>query len=147
MVNRDRIRAAENGGAGSIIMTRGLTMQRLLPAVMILNAVIFLGAAIEHAGVAIGPFSEPTIMPATIVETTCGLSLAWGAAGVMLRSGSRRRVALITNLVALAGVLLGIAALAAGAGPRTASNDVHHGIMLALIISSLAILIFGPEGD
>ncbi len=127
-------------------MTRSLTMRRLLAVVMILNAVIFLGAAIEHAGITIGPFSEPTIMPATIVETICGLSLAWGAAAVMLRSGSRWRVALITNLVALAGVLLGIAALAAGAGPRTASNDVHHGIMLTLIVSSLAMLIYGRKG-
>jgi hypothetical protein len=128
-------------------MIRRITRQRLLQVVMILNAVFFLAAATEHAGAAIGPFREPTIIPATIVEIICGVSLAWGAAAVMLRSGSRWRVALITNLVALAGVLLGIAALAAGRGPRTASNDVHHGIMLTLIITSLAILFFGRKGD
>ena len=128
-------------------MTQRVTMQRLLQIVMIVNATIFLFAAIEHAGVAIGPFCEPTIIPATIVETICGLSLAWGAAAVALRSGSRWRTALITNLVALGGVSLGIAALAAGRGPRTASNDVHHGIMLVLIIASLAILFFGRKGD
>lgn len=128
-------------------MTLGPTMKGLLPVVMILNAVIFFFAAIEHAGVAIGPFSEPTIIPAAIVETICGVSLAWGAAAVIVGSGSRGRIALIANLVAFAGVLLGIASLAAGAGPRTASNDVHHAIMLSLIIISVAILFFGRKGD
>jgi len=40
-------------------------------------------------------------------------------------------------------VLLGIAALAAGAGPRTASNDLYHRIMLLLIDTSLLILFLG----
>ena len=128
-------------------MTRRLTSIRLLELLMILNAVVFFAAAIEHAGVAIGRFHEPTIIPATIVEMICGASLAWGAAAIMLRSGNRWRVALITNLVALTGVLLGIAALAAGRGPRTASNDVHHGTMLTIIITSLAILFFGRKDD
>ena len=42
----------------------------------------------------------------------------------------------------LGGVLLGMAALAAGWGPRTASNDLYHHIMLALIGASLLILFF-----
>ena len=47
------------------------------------------------------------------------------------------------NFVALGGVLLGIAALAASAGPRTASNDLYHRIMLLLIGASLLILFLG----
>jgi hypothetical protein len=38
---------------------------------------------------------------------------------------------------------LGIAALAAGRGPRTASNDLYHRTMLVLIGTSLLILVFG----
>jgi uncharacterized membrane protein len=41
------------------------------------------------------------------------------------------------------GVLLGIAALAAGAGPRTASNDLYHRMMLILIGIVILILSFG----
>jgi hypothetical protein len=37
-------------------------------------------------------------------------------------------------------VLSGIAALAAGAGPRTASNDLYHRMMLALIAITVLIL-------
>jgi hypothetical protein len=60
------------------------------------------------------------------------------------------RAPLIANLVALAGVLLGMAALAAGRGPRTASNDLYHHIMLVLIGVSLAILAvakFAPRSN
>jgi hypothetical protein len=52
----------------------------------------------------------------------------------------RWRIALTTNLVALGGVLLGIVALAAGAGPRTASNDLYHRMMLILIIAVILLL-------
>jgi len=50
---------------------------------------------------------------------------------------------LITNLVALGGVSLGIVALAIGAGPRTASNDLYHRVMLILIVTVILLLFFG----
>jgi len=51
-------------------------------------------------------------------------------------------IALTGNLVALAGVLLGVVALAIGRGPRTASNDLYHRIMLGLIGVSVLLLFF-----
>jgi len=69
----------------------------------------------------------------------------WGAIALFRSSRKRWRVALIANLVALGGVLLGIAALAAGAGPRTVSNDLYHRVMLALIGASLLILFFAKS--
>jgi hypothetical protein len=54
------------------------------------------------------------------------------------------RAAFIGNLVAIIGVAIGMVALA-GAGPRTASNDLYHGIMLALATASLVILLV-PAG-
>jgi hypothetical protein len=110
---------------------------------MIANAAIFLFGAVQHAGFAVGPFHEPVIIPAAIVETLCGFCLLWGAIALLRNSRMRWRAALITNFVALGGVLLGIAALAAGAGPRTASNDLYHRIMLILIGAVVLILFFG----
>jgi hypothetical protein len=115
-------------------------MIRVLGWLMASNAVLFFFGAVQHAGVSVGPFREPRILPATIVETLCGLALGWGAVAVFGSSTAKWRVALITNLVALAGVVLGIAALAAGAGPRTPSNDLYHVIMLVLIGASLVLL-------
>ena len=118
-------------------------MKRLLESVMITNSALFFFGAVQHAGFAIGSFHEPRIIPAAIVETLCGLSLLCGARAVLIHSRGEWRVALIANLVALGGVLLGMASLAAGLGPRTASNDLYHRIMLVLIGVSLLILLFG----
>jgi hypothetical protein len=118
-------------------------MRRLLEFVMITNAALLFFGAVQHAGLAIGSFHEPRIIPAAIVETLCGLSLVCGAAAVLIHSRMEWPVAVMTNLIALGGVLLGIAALAAGRGPRTASNDLYHRIMLLPIGASLLILFFG----
>ena len=116
-------------------------MRILLGCVMIANALLFFFGAVQHAGVSIGYFHEPRIIPAAIVESLCGLSLVWGVAAVFGHSPVEWRTAIIANLVPLGGVLLGMAALAAGRGPRTASNDMYHHIMLALIVTAF-ILIF-----
>jgi hypothetical protein len=115
-------------------------MKTLLGSIMIANAALFTFGAVQHVGVAIGPFHEPRILPAAIVETICALSLLLGAAAVLGQAMNLWGTALIANLIALAGVLLGIAALAAGAGPRTASNDLYHRIMLVVIGACLVIL-------
>ena len=110
---------------------------------MISNAVLFFFGAVQHLGIAIGRFHEPRIIPAAIVETICGISLAGGAAFVFGHPASRWGLPLISNLIALSGVLLGMAALVAGRGPRTASNDLYHHIMLGLIGASVAVLALG----
>ncbi len=119
-------------------------MKTLAGWLMIANAVLFFFGAIQHLGVAIGPFHEPRITPASIVETLCGLSLLWGSVALFHNSNALR-VAVITNVAALSGVLLGMAALAVGAGPRTASNDLYHRIMLLLIAASILFLFLGRQ--
>lgn len=118
-------------------------MRRSLEIVMTANAALFFFGAVQHAGIAIGPFREPRIIPASIVETLCGAGLLCGVAAILLHSRMEWRVALLTNLFALSGVLLGVAALAVGAGPRTRSNDFYHGAMLLLIGAGLALLVIG----
>jgi hypothetical protein len=117
-------------------------MKTLAGSLMLANAALFFFGSVQHAGVAIGRFHEPLIVPAAIVEAVCGLSLLWGAIALFDAWRMRWRAALTANLVALGGVLLGIAALAAGAGPRTASNDLYHHIMLVLIGATLLVLFF-----
>jgi hypothetical protein len=118
-------------------------MKAAAACLMMANAALFFFGAVQHAGIAVGPFHEPLIVPAAIVETLCGICLVWGAAALFRNSQARWRTALIMNFVALGGVLLGIAALAVGAGPRTESNDLYHRIMLLLIGASLLILFSG----
>jgi len=100
---------------------------------------------LQHAGVAIGSLHEPVIVPASVVEVLCALALSWGTAAVLKQSLKAWRAAFIGNLVAIIGVVIGMVALALGPGPWTASNDLYHGIMLALATASFVILLV-PAG-
>ncbi len=117
-------------------------MKTLLGCLMISNAALFFFGALQHLGIALGRFHEPRIIPAAVVETICGICLVWGAVFAFSHAPVNWGVPLISNLVALGGVLLGMVALAAGRGPRTASNDLYHQIMLTLIGASLLVLGF-----
>ncbi|HWY55246.1 MAG TPA: hypothetical protein VNZ03_12330 [Terriglobales bacterium] len=117
-------------------------MRTALGLIMISNAALFLFGAIQHAGIPVGSFHEPRIIPAAVVESICGLFLLWGSIAIFGHLSSDWKIALIGNFVSLGGVLLGMAALAAGRGPRTASNDLYHRIMLVLIGASVLILFF-----
>jgi hypothetical protein len=117
-------------------------MKTLTALLMLVNAALFFFGAVQHAGIALGPFHEPYIIRATIVETLCGLGLLCGAVALLRDWKKSWSLALAGNLFALAGVLLGMVALAVGAGPRTASNDLYHRIMLVLIAAATLLLCF-----
>jgi hypothetical protein len=68
--------------------------------------------------------ARPTIIPASVVEALCAVELSCGAAAVTKHSLNAWRAACTGNLVAIVGVVIGMVALAMGAGPRTASNDL-----------------------
>ena len=113
----------------------------VLGIIMLANAALFFFGATQHVGITLGPFHEPRIIPAAIVESICGISLTWGAAIVLGSPLLAWSAPLISNLIALAGVCMGMIALAHGRGPRTASNDLYHHIMLSLIGVSLLVLV------
>jgi Na+-transporting NADH:ubiquinone oxidoreductase subunit NqrB len=120
-------------------------MKPLLTVLMLGNAAVFVFGALQHAGVAIGSLHEPVIIPASVVELLCASALSWSTLAVMKQSPKAWRGAFIANLIAILGVVIGMVALALGAGPRTASNDLYHRIMLALAVASLVILLV-PAG-
>jgi hypothetical protein len=117
----------------------------LLTALKLGNAALFLFGALQHAGAAVGSLHEHVIVPASVVEVLCALALSLGAVAVLKQSLKVWRAAFIGNLVVIIGVAIGMVALAVGAGPRTASNDLYHGIMLALATASLVALLV-PAG-
>lgn len=115
-------------------------MKALLACLMFANTALFFFGAVQHLGVTFGSFHEPRIIPAAIVESICGISLAIGGSVVLSQTQVPLGAPLTGNFIAIAGVLLGMAALAAGRGPRTASNDLYHHIMLMLAGLSLIVL-------
>jgi hypothetical protein len=85
--------------------------------------------------------AEPQIIDATIVEGLCGLFLAVSAYAVFTRWTWAWPVATAAYTFAVAGVLLGIGALAAGLGPTTEANYIYHRVMLVALAAGLIFLL------
>jgi hypothetical protein len=131
-------------------MTEQATHRRtgVATAVGVLSAIYaatFFVGALLHLGLRVplgfAVLAEPRILPATIVEGLCGLALAVAAFAVLARKGWARTAAIAAHAFALGGVLLGTAALAAGAGPSTDLNTVYHRVMLVALAAVLALLL------
>ncbi len=115
------------------------TIVTVITVLMVAEAVTFLLAALLHLGIPLG-LSEPRIIPAAIVEGLCGLFLAVSAYAVVARTTWAWGAALAANLFAVAGVLLGITALALGAGPSTEANTIYHRVILGVLVVVLVLL-------
>jgi hypothetical protein len=123
---------------------------RALGALMAIEAATFaLGAAL-HAGARISlgftDLDEPRIIPATIVESACGLALAIGAFGLLSGRAWGRPAALAAHVVALAGITLGMIAVAAGGGTSTELNDAYHRAMVGTLLLGLTLLVYPTTG-
>jgi hypothetical protein len=110
-----------------------------------LYAVTFFCGALLHLGVRIplgaAVLAEPTILPAAIVESLCGLALSFGALALLVRWNRAWTAVFAAHAFALGGVLLGVTALALGAGPSTDLNTMYHRVMLVGLVSVLALLL------
>jgi hypothetical protein len=115
----------------------------------VLYAATFFFGALLHLGVRIplgfAVLAEPTILPATIVESLCGLALSFSAFAVLTRMNFAWTAAFAAHGFALGGVLLGIVALALGGGPSTDLNTIYHRVMLVALVTVLALLL-SPTG-
>jgi hypothetical protein len=124
---------------------RGTGVATVVGALSALYAATFLFGALLHLGVRVplgfAELAEPRILPATVVEGLCGLALSVAAWAILARKGWARTAAIAAHAFALGGVLLGTAALAAGAGPSTDMNTVYHGVMLVALAAVLALLL------
>jgi hypothetical protein len=108
---------------------------------MVGEAMTFLLAALLHLGIQFPlGFSEPRIIPAAIVEGLCGLFLAVSAYTVFAHKTWAWGAALTAHIFAVAGVLLGITALALGLGPSTEANTIYHRVILGVLVVVLALL-------
>lgn len=113
-------------------------MAALIRALVVVNGVTFLVFAASHAGTSVPlglvTLAEPRIVPAMVVEGLCGLAFVLSAVALFTHRPWAAPATLAAHVFALAGVLLGMAALAAGRGPRTATNDIYHRVMLVVLL-------------
>jgi hypothetical protein len=120
---------------------------RLIEAAL---AISFLVGALTHAGVRLPlgftTIDEPTIVPAAIVEGVIAVAFAVAAlADLTGRPDARIRLRMALRL-GIAGVLLGMFALAVGRGTRTELNDVFHVVALIVMLFALRLTAGGRDG-
>jgi len=121
--------------------TRHLTrFGSAIGVIVVLEALTFLAAALLHGGVEL-PIGivEPVSIPAMIAEGIIGIALALAAYTIFIRKGRTAwAMTLAAHLIAVAGVLLGMVAMALGPEPVTDANALYHRI--ALGVASLMLL-------
>ncbi len=135
------IEQPESDRRGGVATTIGV-LSAVYAATFFFGALLHLGVRIP-LGFAV--LEEPGIIPATIVEGLCAVALAIAAFVVLTRKNLAWRVALAAHAFALGGVLLGIAALAVGAGPSTELNTIYHRVMVVALAAVIALLL-SPGG-
>ena len=115
---------------------------------MVLEALSFLYFALLHLKVRIPVdftiIEEPRRPFAVIVEGLAAVVLALGASAVLTRRTWAWVAATGAHAVALAGVLWGMVAIAAGRGPHTQLNDTYHRVMVVVLGAGLILLLTRP---
>jgi hypothetical protein len=128
---------------------RGTGIATAVGILSALYAVTFFCGAWLHLGVQIPlgftVLAEPRILPATVVEGLCGLALAVAAFAVLAHMSWAWSAAFAAHAFSLGGVLLGMVALAVGAGPPTELNTIYHRVMLVALVAVLTLLL-SPAG-
>ena len=121
----------------------------LLTIVIILEALTFFSFGLLHSGVRLSlgfaVLREPRIIPAMIVESLSGTLLSGSTFAVATNKSWSWTASVIAHTISIGGVLLGMAALALGAGPRTELNDIYNRTILTLLVIIL-IYLFTPAG-
>lgn len=123
-------------------------MATVLGVAVLVEAASFLTGAYLHVGgrlpLGFAVLAEPRILDAAIVEAVCGLLLAGSAYAVLAQKQWTWQAVLAAQVISLGGVSLGVAALAAGLGPDTASNALYHRVMLVVLAGGIGLLWTSP---
>jgi hypothetical protein len=125
--------------------TPNSVLARAFRILIVLEALSFLCFALLHLGVRI-PVSftvieEPRRPFAVIVEGLATVFLALGASAVLTRKTWAWAAVAGAHALALAGVLWGMVAVAAGRGPHTQLNDTYHRVMVVVLAAGLILLL------
>jgi hypothetical protein len=125
--------------------TPNSVLARAFRALIVLEALSFLCFALLHVGVRIpvgfAVIEEPRRPFAVIVEGLAALLLALGASAFLTRKTRAWAAVTAAHAVALAGVLWGMVAVAAGRGPHTQLNDTYHRLMVVVLGAGLILLL------
>ncbi|MEO3872954.1 hypothetical protein ABGB18_29415 [Nonomuraea sp. B12E4] len=113
-------------------------LRRALGLLSVVYLLAFVCFGLSHAGVALGPLRQPVIVPAVIVELLCAAAMLTGAVGALTGRAWGWDGLIYTHAGALAGVLLGIMAVAFRGDGESALLSWYHGTIATLLAAGLA---------
>lgn len=124
-------------------------VKRAVGLLAVVYAATFVVAVLLHLGVQVplgfAVLDEPRRPIAVIVEGVAGFLLGLCAFAVFARKTWAWAAVTGAHAVALAGVVWGMIAVAAGRGLHTELNDTYHRVMVVLLAANL-ILLLTPLG-
>ncbi len=103
---------------------------------LMVEVLLFAFAALAHGGVLMTGHEHAR---AATAETIIAIILGAGLIMSFVSPAQTRIVALVTQGLALLGVILGLIAIAMGFGPRTMPSLVVHAIMLITLVLGLLV--------
>ncbi|MGP3958924.1 hypothetical protein ACTWPT_23225 [Nonomuraea sp. 3N208] len=113
-------------------------LRKALGGLSLIYALVFFTAVLLHAGVTLGPLSQPVIVPASIVETLCGFAMLAGAYGALTGRAWAWDGLIYTHAAALGGVLMGMLAVAMKPGAEATTLLLwYHGTIAAVLAAGL----------
>jgi len=112
-------------------------MSTLGRSLLILQVVVFAGAALMHAGILLHGHQHNAARNA---ETIIAIVLLVGLVSTILAPESSRAIALIVQGFALLGTIVGLFTIAVGIGPRTTIDLMLHGGMIVLLVTGLIVV-------
>lgn len=105
-----------------------------LTTILVVEILLFAGAALVHAGVLIGGYEY---VQARTAEGVIAAVLALGLALCLLRPAAMRTAALAVQAFALLGTLVGVFTITVGVGPQTLADKSFHGLLLVVLVAGL----------
>lgn len=128
-MSRDEVtNAAVSAGIGVLLVGQGLALW--------IGALAHTGVPVDLGAIVI---AEPRIPPALVVEGVTGAFLLGSSVAVFTRKPWAWTAAIGAQGLALGGVLLGMTAIAVGAGPHTTMNAIFHRVMALLLAGGVGV--------
>ncbi|MGX1790874.1 hypothetical protein ACWIGM_29280 [Bosea sp. NPDC055332] len=114
-----------------------------LTAILVVEILLFAGAALVHAGVLIGGYEHAQ---ARTAEGVIGTVLALGLVICLLRPAATRVIALVVQGFALLGTLVGVFTITIGIGSQTLADKAFHVVLLVVLAAGLVAAWRAPRG-
>jgi hypothetical protein len=130
------IEMSENQSEGQARWTGDISLKQMMRALLGVEGISFLLAAMIHAGILIPGYAH---LEAMIAESVLGTVLLVGLTITVVRPRSMVSIATVVQTFALLVTLVGAGAIIVGVGPRTVPDIGYHVVILVVLVVGLRI--------